>query len=82
MDTIEDSKSEEKDTLKMEGRFFEGMHNLEFRETKKGAQTFERIGEKEKSKVFKNFLHKPRPTLRIACRPNNNDKIESMSKRS
>jgi hypothetical protein len=69
----------------MENPFFENNRNMEFRETKKGQEAGERrvegMGEKERSRVFKNYLHKPRPTLRMACRPNNNDRIESISRK-
>lgn len=63
----------------MEGPFFEGSQKMEFRETKKMAQAFDRSrfgeGERERSKFFKNFMHKPRPTLRLGARINTNDRI-------
>jgi hypothetical protein len=87
LETIEDSKNHSQDTVKLEGSFFESSrNNLQFRETKKMADTFEKYkvnGERDKSKVFKNFLHKVRPTLRLGTQRliNDNQKIESISRR-
>lgn len=68
----------------MENPFFENSHNMEFRETKKMLLAFEKgrlVEQGEKSRIFKNFLHKPRPTLRIGSRINNNQRIESITKK-